>query len=255
MLRVSRSTIAHNDQETTLLTHTTAMSCPSFSIPAGFTCPGASKHPDSPCAHCYACQGMYLLDTTARAQWIRYRWTRDCMKSAEGRMEWIETMAGEISATGCEYFRWHDSGDLFSAAYVKMVAEVCRLTIHIRHWLPTQSFNVPAIDRAIQKHLLPVENVIVRPSTARLDAYPPRLRSRGYSAGATVYTSATKGHTSVRMCPKSTLGGSCESNGCRLCWTAPKSAVGFLVHGIGGKGKKTRVTDRIREIREGQRAK
>ena len=93
MLRVSRSTIAHNDQETTLLTHTTAMSCPSFSIPAGFTCPGASKHPDSPCAHCYACQGMYLLDTTARAQWIRYRWTRDCMKSAEGRMEWIETMA------------------------------------------------------------------------------------------------------------------------------------------------------------------
>ena len=57
MIRVSRSTVAYNHEETTLLTHTTAMSCPSFSLPAGYSCPGASKHPESPCAHCYACQG------------------------------------------------------------------------------------------------------------------------------------------------------------------------------------------------------
>ena len=247
--------VSHDGQTTALLTHTSAMNCPSFSLPAGYSCPGASRDPDSPCAHCYACQGMYLLDTTARAQWIRYRWTRDCLKSAAGREEWIETLAREISETGCEYFRWHDSGDLFSAAYVRMVAEVCRLTIHIRHWLPTQSFRVPGIDRAIRDNLVPLDNVIIRPSTARLNAYPPRLRSRGYAAGATVYASPNNGHRSVRMCPKSTLGGSCESNGCRLCWDAPRSAVGFLVHGIGGKGRKTRVTDRIREIRKSQRAK
>jgi len=246
MIRVSRATVTYNDCKTTLLTHTTAMSCPSFSLPAVYSCPGASKHPDSPCAHCYACQGMYLLDSTARAQWIRYRWTRDCMRSALGREEWIETLAREISATGCGYFRWHDSGDLFSGAYVTMVAEVCRLTIHIRHWLPTQSFRIAGIDSAIRKHLLPLENVIVRPSTSKLDAFPPRLRSVGYAAGATVYTSSAKNHRSVRLCPKSTLGGSCASNNCRLCWDIPKSAVGFLVHGIGGKGRKTRVTDRVR---------
>ena len=254
MSTVSQARVAYNHQETSLLTNTTAMSCPSFSLPAGYSCPGASRDPDSPCAHCYACQGMYLLDTTARAQWIRYRWTRDCMRSAVGREEWIGTMAREISATGCDYFRWHDSGDLFSSAYVRMVSEVCRLTLHVRHWLPTQSFRIAGIDSAIRKHLLPLENVVVRPSTAKLDAYPPRLRALGYSAGATVYTSADRGHESVRMCPKSTLGGSCDSNNCRLCWNAPRSAVGFLIHGIGGKGRKTRVTDRIREIRKGQRA-
>jgi len=240
-------------QKTALLTNTTAMACPSWSLPAGYSCPGASRDPDSPCGHCYACQGMYLLDSTARAQWIRYQWTRECLRTPEGRAEWIATMVDAIQATGAEFFRWHDSGDIFSPAYVEAVAEVCRLTPGVRHWFATQSFNVPALDRAIRKHLLPLANVVVRPSVSRMDAFPPRKRSAGYAAGATVYTDESNAHKSVRLCPKSTEGGSCASNGCRLCWTAPQLPVGYLVHGIGGKGRQTRVTDKVKGIRAEQR--
>ena len=246
-------TLVYRGQKTALLTNTTAMSCPSWSLPAGYSCPGASAHEDSPCGHCYACQGMYLLDSTARAQWIRFQWTRECLRMAEGQQEWIDTMVAAIRATGAEYFRWHDSGDLFSAAYVKVVAEVCRLTPEVRYWFATQSFNVPALDSAIRKYLLSLSNVVVRPSVSRIDAFPPRRRSVGYAAGATVYTTSENAHKSVRLCPKSTLGGSCASNGCRLCWASPTVPVGYLVHGIGGKGRKTRVTDKIKTIRSGQR--
>ena len=245
--------LIYRGQKTTLLTNTTAMAVPSWSLPAGFSCPGATKDKESPCAHCYASQGMYLLDTTARAQWIRFQWTRDCLKTAEGRQTWISTMAEAIRATGTKYFRWHDSGDLFSPAYVKAVAEVCPLTPSVCHWLATQSFNVPTLDGAIREHLLPLPNVVVRPSVARMDAFPPRRRSIGYAAGATVYTAKGNAHKSVRLCPKSTLGGSCASNDCRLCWNAPTVPVGYLVHGIGGKGRQTRVTEKIRTIRSGQR--
>ena len=245
--------LIYRGQKTTLLTNTTAMACPSWSLPAGYSCPGATKDKDSPCGHCYASQGMYLLDTTARAQWIRFQWTRDCLKTAEGRREWIGTMAEAMRATGAEYFRWHDSGDLFSPTYVRAVAEVCRLTPKVRHWLATQSFNLLTLDRAIRENLVSLANVVVRPSVGRMDAFPPRRRSLGYAAGATVYTAEVNAHKSVRLCPKSTRGGSCASNGCRLCWNAPALPVGYLVHGIGGKGRQTRVTDKIRTIRSGQR--
>ena len=69
-------TLVYGGQKTVLLTNTTAMACPSWSLPAGYSCPGATQDEDSPCGHCYACQGMYLLDRTARAQWIRFQWTR-----------------------------------------------------------------------------------------------------------------------------------------------------------------------------------
>jgi hypothetical protein len=244
-------TIEYRGQRTTLLTVTTAMACPSYSLPAVYSCPGASKEPDSPCAHCYACQGFYLYDSTARAQHIRLDWTLDCLETPEGFDAWIDTMATEVLRTGCEYFRWHDSGDLFSVRYTLAVSEVCKRTENVKHWLATQSFNVHAIDVAIREYLAPLPNVVVRPSTHKLDAYPPVVR--GYSGGATVYTSTDRAHESVRLCPKSTSGGSCASNHCRLCWIAPTVPVGYLVHGIGGKGRKTRVTDKIRDIRNRQR--
>ncbi len=246
-------TLNFRGQQTTLLTNTSAMACPSWSLPAGYSCPGATKEEDSPCGHCYASLGMYLLGSTARAQWIRFEWTRECLKTADGRREWIATITDAIRATGAQYFRWHDSGDLFSPAYVKAVAEVCRLTPGVRHWLATQSFNVPALDRAIREHLLALSNVVVRPSVGRMDGLPPRRRSLGYAGGATVYTTEENAHKSVRLCPKSTDGGSCASNGCRLCWTAPAMPVGYLVHGIGGKGRQTRVTAKVKGIRAEQR--
>ena len=40
-----------------------------------------------------------------------------------------------------------------------------------------------------------------------------------------------------------------------MCWNAPKLPVGYLVHGIGGKGRQTRVTDKIKSIRAEQRGR
>ena len=120
----------------------------------------------------------------------------------------------------------------------------------MRHWFATQSYNVSMLDIAIREYLVLLPNVTIRPSTHKLDAYPPVVRC--YSAGATVYTSPDKAHGLVRLCPKSTLGGSCASR-LPIVLDGATLPVGYLVHGTGGKGKKTRVSDKIRAIRNRQR--
>ena len=95
------ATIKYRGNRAALLTNTTAMGCPSFSLPAVYSCPGASREADSPCAHCYACQGFYLYDCVARAQHLRLDWTLDCLETPEG-MTGDDTMQGD-SSERCEY--------------------------------------------------------------------------------------------------------------------------------------------------------
>ena len=97
-----------------LLTQTSKMPGPSWSLPAHRACPRAAG---SICAVCYAERGCYRFRTTVNAQTARFVWTRDAMKTPQGRAEWVRVMTDAIR--GESYFRVHDSGDVFSAAYAE----------------------------------------------------------------------------------------------------------------------------------------
>jgi len=235
---------------TTLLTETTAMSCHSFSLPAGKdgSCPMAVYGENTICSACYAMRNRFAFPTVANAQWIRLLWTRHLLRHDPGR--WARTLALAIEAEtfdGPEYFRWLDSGDLFSPAFVIAVAAVCRATPNVAHWVPTRSWQATAPSwTAAMQALGDLPNVTLRPSALRFNeaapvtTYGPGTASHTedvISSDGIVYLDGEPHHA----CPKTAVkGGSCGECNCRVCFEGATVAaphhgrVSYLGHGWGG---------------------
>src|SRR5215831_4473 len=76
-----------------LLTQTSKMPGPSWSLPAHKACPRANG---TICDDCYASKGCYAWRTTVHAQSVRFHWTVEAMRTPEGRAEWIAVMVAGI---------------------------------------------------------------------------------------------------------------------------------------------------------------
>jgi len=167
-------------------------------------------------------------------------------------------MVGAIlRATIGGFFRWHDSGDILSPAHAKAIGQVIAATPGILHWIPTQSHRVAAIRKAIEKHILPLDNVVVRPSAEVVDGEPTPA-GEGWAAGSVVYSAekCDSPDRGVMVCPKTLSpekGASCESVGCRCCWKAPFLPIAYRVHGVGGKHVLSIISDKVKAKREEQR--
>lgn len=55
---------------------------------------------------------------------------------------WAVRVAMYIADHAASGFRWHVSGDIFSAAYARWIAHVVRLSSNVRHWIYTRSFSM-----------------------------------------------------------------------------------------------------------------
>lgn len=53
---------------------------------------------------------------------------------------WSLTVAGWIIVHAPGGFRWHVSGDIFSLAYARWIADVCQNSPSVAHWVYTRSF-------------------------------------------------------------------------------------------------------------------
>jgi len=244
----------------TLLSETTAMSCHSFSLPAGKdgSCPMAVYGDKMICSFCYAMRNRFVYPNVADAQWIRLLWTKHLLK--HNPQLWIDTMILAIqSATVKErekFFRWLDSGDLFSPEFVRAIFAVCKATPTITYWVPTRSWQstAPAWRSAMQA-LSDLPNVTLRPSALRFNEAAP----------VTTYGPGTASHTEDVIssdgivyldgvphlsCPKSNVtGGSCGSCNCHVCFegktdTPYKGRVSYLHHGWHGSPKLLPLTPR-----------
>src|SRR6516165_7357848 len=133
-VKVPGSTVA-------LLTLTSKMPGPSWSLPAHRACPRANG---TICNSCYAGKGCYQYPSTRNAQNARFRWTVESMRTVEGFLGWVDTMAAAIQETGCEYFRVHDSGDMFNAQYAAAWLEVCIRLPRVKFWIPTRAWQSPS---------------------------------------------------------------------------------------------------------------
>jgi hypothetical protein len=227
-----------------LLTNPSKMPGMSWSLPAGNvqmgvaegTCPGAVPGEGSTCFGCYANPesvklsksgkpmrrgGNYDRFSVRRAQSARRSWTLDCLSTKEGRDTWVAVMTAAVtwgsrlqsgtpnaSSPRQPWFRWHDSGDVFSPRYADMINAVCANLPDVRFWLPTRSWhNTPRILRQLVV-LAELPNVAVRPSALKLQEDAPRID--GLDAGTGVKSDGYN-------CPASSQGNACLS--CRKCWS------------------------------------
>jgi hypothetical protein len=214
------------DSSVRLLTQTSKMPGPSWSLPAHKACPRANG---TICDSCYAGKGCYRYHSTRNAQAVRFAWTVASMRTAGGRQAWTDAIVAAIRDNGTRYFRVHDSGDMFSTGYAECWLEVCRCLPDVRFWIPTRAWQqprspLPVFDPllATLRQLASLPNVTVRPSALNFGDLPPVVA--GLHAGSTASVNAP----AIRQCPAPKHGGQCGR--CRLCWTAKSAPVSYKRH-------------------------
>lgn len=216
----------------------------SFSLPAGGeACPmKLATGPEHLCSGCYAMINFYNMPNVAKSQHTRFAWTKDLLKTNPD--EFVETMTSSIRQhVKNGYFRFMDSGDLFSLEFIVAVRRICENLPTIRFWIPTRSYRSP--NKKWQAALLALgalPNVSLRPSALTWNDPAPRLE--GYAAGTTGVTIDRKDDGIAPLCPKSVSHTSCEESNCRRCWDKD-GEVAYLAHGILGQSKPFVITNNI----------
>ena len=186
------------------------MPCPAYSLPASACQTGQklAQVAGSTCEKCYAMKGNYQFPSVQSTLQRRLASIVDPLWPAA----MATLIAQESAASG--YFRWHDSGDLQSVAHLEAIAEVCRRTPGIRHWLPTREYGYVAA--WAQANTIP-ENLCIRVSAPMIDGDAPKIRTRDGGRLAVSYVHA-KADARGRVCPAPMQGNTCGT--CRSCWDA-----------------------------------
>jgi hypothetical protein len=204
-----------------LLSKASKMPGKSWSLQAGDTCPGSinpvTKEVIEVCADCYAKTGFYRMDNV-RAPRLHNRkdWKRP---------EWADDMV--VALDNERWFRWFDSGDIYTAALAQKIYEVARRTPWCNHWIPSKSYNIPKIRYWLDK-LKELPNVSVRFSS------PSTHGEYASEHGSVVIQELTDTiiggpiHGTVKMCDAYTRGGKCGP--CRACWDKEVSLVVYPLH-------------------------
>jgi hypothetical protein len=200
----------------------------SWSLNALETCPGSmsSKGELVPaCAGCYATTGHYRFkNVKAPREHNRQDWQRP---------DWVGDMVTALDTE--RYFRWFDSGDMYSLDLARKILAVMRATPHVKHWLPTRMHKFPKFKGTLDK-MRALPNVALRPSSDSVTGqFVPGLH------GSTIIASREAAPTSVKICEAYDHGGKCS--GCRACWDKTVPVIAYVAH-----GRKVRKTLRIHAV-------
>lgn len=204
------------------------MPCASTSTPATSCITGSKLHKveGSVCADCYARKAFYVMSNVQAAMQRR--------EALIGSPSWIQNMAAAIfayedEATGCNgetskgFFRWHDSGDIQSVEHLEAIAEVCRLTPTIQHWLPTKEFRMV---RTWARHNAIPSNLCIRVSAAMVDGKPPVI----FDLEGTPLPTATVSTRGDDDCPAYAAEGTPNCGPCRRCWKRDNANTVYPFH-------------------------
>ena len=182
-----------------------------YGIPAKHCKVGMKLHkvPGSVCADCYALKGRYVFANVQTAQERRFQSLKHPL--------WVQAIAWTLNKRKCDYFRWHDSGDLQGMWHLINIVEVANLCPDTKFWLPTRE------NALVSQYLSTMgkfpKNLVVRMSGAMIDGYAP-IKFFNTSTVVTKATDAT--------CPAYQQGGVCGS--CRSCWDPAVRNVAYPRH-------------------------
>jgi hypothetical protein len=181
------------------------------------TCPGSIASPGvlvDACKGCYATTGNYrFANVKAPREFNRTDWER---------FEWVDDMVQELERD--RYFRWFDSGDMYSLALAEKMLEVMIRTPWCKHWLPTRMHKFPKF-RLVLEQMQALPNVSVRFSSDSVTGQ----YTKGLHGSVIIPTPADvkKGMT---LCEAYSHEGKC--NGCRACYDKKVKVIAYPAHGV-----------------------
>lgn len=189
----------------------------SWSLQAVETCPGALRGPFSllvpACEGCYAREGNYHLPNVIK--------TRKANKEDWQRKDWVKDMVAALDDS--RYFRWFDSGDMYTLELAYKILSVMSKTPQCKHWLPTRMHKFPKF-ASVLKQMEMKPNVVVRRSSDSIRGeFTPGVH------GSTIIPNKNFPVPGVHVCTAYNTGGKCS--GCRRCWDKETPVVAYVSHG------------------------
>lgn len=188
----------------------------SWSLQAIETCPG-SKGADGQlvpaCSGCYATTGCYSFKGTKAV--------RADNKAAWQDNGWVATMVMALAKQ--KFFRWFDSGDVYSVDLAERMYLVMLMTPHVQHWLPTRMAKFAKFQDVLAR-MQALPNVMVRFSSDSVDgSYTPGVH------GSVIFPAGTDAPAGTKVCEAYQHDGKC--NGCRACYSKDVPVVAYPSHG------------------------
>ena len=225
------------------------MPCSGFNIPALKYCPSAvillkDSPEDSICNECYARKGFYIFKNVSEALQGRADFVVLSLRENDGD-RFVEEISKQIQLKyfdkhgnkkklkniDTNLFRVHDSGDLFSVAYINAWKRICEKFPSIRFWFPTREY-IRESQMGALKDLASLKNVCLKPSALRMNEKAPIVE--GIDAGTAVYDDKEKAEEDGHfVCPATIEGNekTCKGNRCKLCFIKGcKKPIAYLAH-------------------------
>jgi len=193
------------------------MPCPTWSLQAWDTCPGSRNLDGSAvdaCKICYATQGFYHMPDAKKI--------RAFNKEDWKRSDWVYDMIQAIGDN--KYFRWFDSGDIYSYDLAVKIWKVVRNTPDTQHWIPTRAYKDPAI-RIVLMNIASLPNACVRLSSDSIMG--ERVSLDGFNDSSILPDYGDK--EGKNICMAYTRGGKCGD--CRDCWNKDIQTIFYVAHG------------------------
>lgn len=188
----------------------------SWSLQALDTCPGSIAAPGElvdACKGCYATTGNYRFENVKAP--------RRHNKEDWQRLAWSDDMTTELDKD--RFFRWFDSGDIYTLALAEKILEVMKRTPWVSHWLPTRMHKFPKF-RQVLAEMQALKNVSVRFSSDSITGdYMKGLH------GSVIIPTADNLKRGMTLCKAYENEGKCS--GCRACYDKKVKVIAYPAHG------------------------
>jgi hypothetical protein len=198
------------------LSKASKMPCRSWSLQALDTCPasiGADGELVDACKGCYATDGNYRF-SNVKAPRLHNR--EDWQQA-----DWVDAMVAELDND--RYFRWFDSGDMYSLKLAEKIYAVMVATPWTRHWLPTRMHKFAKFADILAK-MEALPNVVVRLSSDSINGDI----IEGNTA-STIIPTISHRKPKMTICEAYEREGKCAT--CRACWDKNVEVVAYVAHG------------------------
>jgi hypothetical protein len=167
-----------------------------------------------------ACKGCYA--TTGNYNFPNVRAPRDHNKIDWTRLEWVDDM---VKALGNDrFFRWFDSGDIYTLALGEKILEIMVRTPWVQHWLPTRMHKFPKYKGLFLK-MKKLPNVSVRFSS---DSVQGEFLENLH--GSVIIPTVNDIKPNLFLCQAYAHEGKC--NGCRACFNKDIPVIAYPAHGV-----------------------
>ena len=206
---------------TVKLSNTTKLGVKSWSLQAINTCPaslGADGQLVDACKGCYATSGNYHLDNVrAPREFNKQAWQNDNFVN-----DFVKALNKE------RFFRWFDSGDMYSVKLAEKILLIMQLTPHIVHWLPTRMYKFKKFHTIIKK-MQSLSNVVVRLSSDSIKGEVVNSDLTNTSSTIISECEIDNLDKSVKVCSAFYQGGKCLT--CTDCYNKEVSTIAYVAHG------------------------